>query len=127
MALAKLKARAKKIKLKIIPLYYALFDNSTPLLAKIVAGLTVGYLLSPIDLIPDFIPVLGLLDDLIIVPLLIRTTLLLIPTSVVEDIKTKIDSKEKLQRKWFYTIPVIVLYVYILFIFFQHSRQWLHF
>lgn len=127
MALAKLKARSKKIKLEIIPLYYALFDNRTPLLAKIVAGLTVGYLLSPIDLIPDFIPVLGLLDDLIIVPLLIRTTLLLIPTSVVEDIKTKIDSKEKLPRKWFYAIPVIVLYVYILFIFFQHSRQWLHF
>lgn len=127
MALAKLKARSKKIKLEIIPLYYALFDNRTPLLAKIVAGLTVGYLLSPIDLIPDFIPVLGLLDDLIIVPLLIRTTLLLIPTSVVEDIKTKIDSKEKLPRKWFYAIPVIVFYVYILFIFFQHSRQWLHF
>ncbi len=119
MALAKLKARAKKIKLEIIPLYYALFDNRTPLLAKIVAGLTVGYLLSPIDLIPDFIPVLGLLDDLIIVPLLIRTTLLLIPTSVVEDIKTKIDSKEKLPRKWFYAIPAIVLYVYILFIFFN--------
>lgn len=79
--------------------------------------MTVGYLLSPIDLIPDFIPVLGLLDDLIIVPLLIKTTLRLIPTSVIEDIKTKIDSKEKLPRKWFYAIPVIVLYVYILFVF----------
>lgn len=66
--LQKLKENVKKLKQETVPIYQALFDPRTPLSAKIVAGLTIAYLLSPIDLIPDFIPVLGLLDDLIIVP-----------------------------------------------------------
>lgn len=66
--LQKLKENVKKLKQETVPIYHALFDPRTSLSAKIVAGLTIAYLLSPIDLIPDFIPVLGLLDDLIIVP-----------------------------------------------------------
>lgn len=77
--LQKLKENVKKLKQETVPIYHALFDSRTPVMAKILAALTVAYLLSPIDLIPDFIPVLGLLDDLIIVPLLIKATLELIP------------------------------------------------
>lgn len=66
--LQKLKENVKKLKQETVPIYHALFDSRTPVMAKILAALTVAYLLSPIDLIPDFIPVLGLLDDLIIVP-----------------------------------------------------------
>lgn len=66
--LQKLKENVKKLKQETFPIYNALFDSRTPVMAKILAALTVAYLLSPIDLIPDFIPVLGLLDDLIIVP-----------------------------------------------------------
>jgi len=123
----KAKEKVKKLKQEIVPIYYALFDERTPLSAKIIAWLTVGYLLSPIDLIPDFIPILGLLDDLIIVPLLIKATLQLIPKDVITDIKTKIDSKEKLPTKWYYALPILLLYGYIIFVLFRHTRQWFNF
>ena len=67
-----LKARAKKLKADIPAIFLALKDKNTPLHAKIAAAVTVGYALSPIDLIPDFIPVLGYLDDLIILPAMQR-------------------------------------------------------
>ncbi|MEO6732128.1 MAG: YkvA family protein [Ferruginibacter sp.] len=77
---SKLKEKARDLKQEVVPIYYALFDKRTPLLTKILAGLTVAYLLSPIDLIPGFIPVIGLLDDLIIVSLMIRASIKLILT-----------------------------------------------
>lgn len=70
-------------------LYYAFLDRRTPALAKLVAGLTVAYALSPIDLIPDFIPVLGLLDDLLIVPAGAALALRLIPPAIMEDCRAK--------------------------------------
>ena len=60
-----LKERAKKLKEEIPAVFLSLKDRETPLIAKILAGITIGYALSPIDLIPDFIPVLGYLDDII--------------------------------------------------------------
>ncbi|WP_018628970.1 YkvA family protein [Niabella aurantiaca] len=120
----KLKAKVKKFRREIVPVYYALHDKRTPMLAKLLAGLTVIYLLSPVDLIPDFIPVLGLLDDLIIVPLLISATLKLIPPPVIEEIRAKIDMKQKLPQRWYYALPVVALYAYLLFLvaryFFRH-------
>lgn len=61
-----LKERAKKLKQDIPTVFLSLKDKETPIFAKIFAGITVGYALSPIDLIPDFIPILGYLDDVII-------------------------------------------------------------
>ena len=57
----------------------------TPKMARVLIGIAIAYALSPIDLIPDFIPVLGHLDDLIIVPLLIFAALKLIPEDVLEE------------------------------------------
>jgi len=122
--LRKLKEQVRKLKQETVPIYHALFDRRTPLAAKILAGVTVAYLLSPIDLIPDFIPGLGLLDDLLLVPLLIKATLRLIPKYVIDDIKVKIDSKEKLPAKWYYAVPVVLLYGYLLFVLFGYARQW---
>ena len=76
----KLKQRADKLKKDIPALFLALKAKETPLAAKILAGLTVAYALSPIDLIPDFIPVLGYLDDVILLPALVALTVKLIPT-----------------------------------------------
>ncbi len=118
----KLKQIVRKLKQEIVPLYYALFDKRTPIIAKVFAGLTVGYLLSPIDLIPDFIPVLGLLDDLIIVPLLIKFTLTLIPTHIIEDIKNKINRQQKLPQKWYYAIPIILIYVALIILIVRHFK-----
>lgn len=125
--LRNLKEQVRKLKQESVPIYHALFDPRTPLSAKIVAALTVAYLLSPIDLIPDFIPVLGLLDDLILVPLLIKATLSLIPEYVIEDIKAKMDSREKLSAKWYYALPIVLLYGYLLFVLFRQTRHWLDF
>ena len=123
MMFEKLKEIVRKLKKEIVPLYYALFDKRTPIIAKVFASLTVGYLLSPIDLIPDFIPILGLLDDLIIVPLLIKFTLTLIPTHIIDDIKNKIDNQQKLPQKWYYAIPIILIYVVLIILTVRHFKQ----
>ena len=75
----------KSIRHKIRILYYAARNPRLPLLSKILLGLTLGYALSPIDLIPDFIPLLGYLDDLILLPVLIWLTMRTIPEDIRED------------------------------------------
>jgi len=66
-------------------LYLASRDPRTPKIAKVIAVLTVAYALSPIDLIPDFIPVLGLLDDLVLVPLGLALAIQLMPPSLLAE------------------------------------------
>ena len=80
-------ARAFKHEVKVYRL--VLRDDRTPGLAKILLGLAVGYALSPVDLIPDFIPVIGHLDDLVIVPVLVFIALKLIPETVIKDCRIK--------------------------------------
>jgi len=67
--LARLRAWAKAVKRDVVALWLAARDPRTPWYVKLLAGLVAAYALSPIDLIPDFVPVLGYLDDLVIVPL----------------------------------------------------------
>ena len=121
--LEKMKQIVMELKKEIVPLYYALFDKRTPILAKIFASITVGYLLSPIDLIPDFIPILGLLDDLIIVPILIKFTITLIAKQIIEDIKNEIDSKQRLPQKWYYAIPIILIYMALIILTVKHFSR----
>jgi len=111
-----LKEKAKTIKTYIPALFLAMKKKNTPVTAKILAALTVGYALSPIDLIPDFIPVLGYLDDLIIVPLLITLTVKFIPPEILEVCKVEASEmwKDGKPKKWYYAIPVIVLWLLII-------------
>lgn len=83
--LSRLKSWAKALKREILALWIASRNPHTPWHAKLAAGLIAAYALSPIDLIPDFIPVLGYLDDLIIVPLGIVLAVRLIPTEMMAD------------------------------------------
>ncbi len=78
----KILRRSKRLKRQIWALFLAWKDASTPLLAKIITILAVAYAVSPIDLIPDFIPILGQLDDLLILPVLILFAIRLIPREV---------------------------------------------
>ncbi|MGA2669253.1 MAG: DUF1232 domain-containing protein [Ignavibacteria bacterium] len=83
---------SKKIK-KQISLYKLLMkDHRTPLMPKILLALAIGYILLPFDIIPDFIPVLGQLDDIIIVSLLIYIALKLIPKELIEEYKLQLGN-----------------------------------
>lgn len=112
-----LKERAKKLKADIPAVFLALKDKDTPILAKILAGLTVAYALSPIDLVPDFIPILGFIDDIIILPLFVAMTVKLIPKDVwdrnVE--KSKDLWKDGKPKKWYYAIPIIIIWVWLIY------------
>ncbi|MFM0351381.1 YkvA family protein [Paraburkholderia sp. RL17-347-BIC-D] len=84
-------AWAARLKRDVVTLMFASRDRATPLLAKFLALATVAYALSPVDLIPDFIPVLGYLDDLVVVPLGVWLCLRLIPKAVLEDNRGKAE------------------------------------
>jgi uncharacterized membrane protein YkvA (DUF1232 family) len=81
----KWKLKARQLKIEVYALYLAYRDPRVPWFARFFAGLVVGYALSPIDLIPDFIPVIGYLDDLILVPLGIKVALSMIPKNVIQE------------------------------------------
>jgi len=83
LMLARLKNRARLLKRDVVTLWFAYRHPQMPLAAKIAAILIVAYAFSPIDLIPDFIPVLGFLDEVILLPAFIWLTLKLVPESVV--------------------------------------------
>lgn len=87
---ASVRAFTRQIKREIAVYRLVLADARTPLPAKIALGAAVGYLLLPFDLIPDFIPVFGQLDDLLLVPGLVWLALRLIPREVVEDARKRI-------------------------------------
>ena len=83
---------AHALKRESLALYYAARDARTPWYAKLLAGAIVAYALSPIDLIPDFIPVLGLLDDLLLLPAAIWVTVRLVPDAVLADARLRADA-----------------------------------
>lgn len=83
------KQRARQLKTETYALYLAYRDPRTPWYARIFAAVVVGYAFSPIDLIPDFIPVLGYLDDLVLVPFGIWLALKMIPVEVIAESRDK--------------------------------------
>ena len=107
-----LKARAKKLKMDIPALFLALKDSDTPIIAKILAGITVAYALSPVDLLPDFIPVLGYLDDIILLPMLVALTIRFILTDVLEKNRKQAEGmwQDGKPKKWYYAIPVVIIW-----------------
>lgn len=90
-----LKSWAQNLKRDVVALWIAARDPRTPLAAKIVAGVVAAYALSPIDLIPDFIPVLGYLDDLLIVPLGIWIAVRLIPAPLLAGFRLAASARSR--------------------------------
>jgi uncharacterized membrane protein YkvA (DUF1232 family) len=115
--LNKLKQRAKQLKSEAQVLMIAYTDKRTPVFAKILIGITIGYLLSPIDLIPDFIPVLGILDDLIIVPALIALSIRLIPQNVITDAREELKNNPQQFKKknWLFAIIIVIIWIAALY------------
>lgn len=93
--LKRLKLFSQQIKREIKVYSLVLKDRRTPKLAKFLLWLAVGYALLPFDIIPDFIPVIGQLDDLVIVPGLIVIALKMVPKEVVEDCRKRVDEASR--------------------------------
>ena len=110
--IASLKATAKRLKREVMTLYFVARDERTPWLARGLAYLVVGYALSPFDLIPDVIPVLGLLDDLILVPIGIWLVLKFVPQTVLEAAREKAGQLESRPISW--TGAAFMLIVWLL-------------
>jgi uncharacterized membrane protein YkvA (DUF1232 family) len=91
------KQRVRELKIQVFALYLAYRDPRVPWHARIFAACVVGYAFSPIDLIPDFIPVVGYLDDLIIVPLGIALALKMIPAQVLAE--CQMNSRAVMQQR----------------------------
>jgi uncharacterized membrane protein YkvA (DUF1232 family) len=112
MQLKAWKQKAKQLETEVYALYLAGRDPRVPWYAKVLAVCVVAYALSPIDLIPDFIPVLGYVDDLILLPLGIALTLKLIPPDVLtecrETARTTIAQGKWLS--WVGSLAIIILW-----------------
>lgn len=109
-----LKDKAKRLKNEIVTISIAIRDRRTPLMAKIIIGLTISYALSPIDFIPDFIPVIGYLDDLIILPLLIVLSIKLIPEKVLIECREQAKENNRINKKLgiFSAAIIILIWIY---------------
>lgn len=123
-----LQRRARELKRDAFTLYFACQDQRTPWYAKFLAALVVGYAFSPIDLIPDFIPVLGLLDDMVIVPLGVLIVCRLIPLEVMEDCRRRAEEQNEHGKPviWFAAVVILLVWVILAALSFQLLRWWLN-
>lgn len=108
----RLRGWARTLKRDVVALWLATGDPRVPFLAKAVAAVTAAYALSPIDLIPDFIPVLGLLDDLILVPSGIWLALRLIPPPVMDDLRRAAGERiARAPASWTGAVVIVALWL----------------
>lgn len=113
-----LRKRAKQLKTDIPTIFLALKDKDTPIIAKIFAGITIVYALSPIDLVPDFIPILGYLDDVILLPAFVALTIRLIPEEVMERNRKKSEGlwENGKPKKWYYAVPTVLIWILLIWL-----------
>ena len=107
---------AKQIKTDIVAIFLAVQDKRVPWYAKAIALLVVGYAFSPIDLVPDFIPILGYIDDLVILPFGIKLVISLIPEPILAEYRKKAKNlKADVKRKsWIAAAVIVALWIIIL-------------
>src|SRR5512143_1825083 len=118
MDLKSWKAKSKQLKTEIVALYLASRHPETPWYAKILAVLIIGYALSPIDLIPDFIPVLGYLDDLILIPAGIALLVRIIPGDVLAECRSKAasDLVSRKSKSWVAAVIIVLIWLLVLYV-----------
>ncbi len=125
MKLTDVKAWARIIKRDAITLWLAARDPRTPWYAKALAAVVAAYALSPIDLIPDFIPILGYLDDIIIVPLGIWAVVALLPADLVAELRTQ--AAQMAERPMSRAAAAIIILLWVTAIAFAAYVGWRHF
>lgn len=105
------KAWARRIKRDVVTVYFAARDPRAPFFARLLAMLVAAYALSPIDLIPDFVPVLGYLDDLLIVPLGLLWVIRLMPHEVLHDARGRADAVLAKPRSLWGAVLIVAIWV----------------
>ncbi|MBC3767142.1 DUF1232 domain-containing protein [Neptunicella marina] len=111
MKLQLIKENARKLKAQTLAIYYAARDPRMPFLVRVLAILVAAYALSPIDLIPDFIPIIGLLDDIIIIPAGLALIMCLTPPSVMES--ARLQAQEVAGKPVSYSAAVIIIIIWL--------------
>ena len=109
----RLKTWARRMKRDTMALYLARRDPRVPRLAKVMAMVTAAYAMSPIDLIPDFIPVLGYLDELIILPLFICLTIRLVPPDIMVELRAQADLSMSENRPRNMTGAIVIILIWM--------------
>lgn len=111
-----LKERAKKLKTDVPAVFLALQKRETPWYAKAMAALTVAYALSPIDFIPDFIPLLGYLDDVLLLPAMIALTVKWIPKEVYHRCQAEAEGMwaDGKPKRWYYALPILLIWALVI-------------
>ena len=111
-ALALLRAQAKQLKQHTLTAYFAARDPRTPFLVRALALLVAAYALSPIDLIPDFIPVIGYLDDLLLIPLGLALVIRLTPPEVLES--ARLQAQQAAAKPISYTAAALIIALWLI-------------
>ncbi len=114
--LSSLKQRAKELKQLTLVAYYAARDPRTPTFVRVLALLVAAYALSPIDLIPDFIPVLGYLDDLVLVPLGLALVARLLPESVLASARQQAQRAVEQPTSKLAAAVIVAVWLLVLFL-----------
>jgi uncharacterized membrane protein YkvA (DUF1232 family) len=123
--LYRVKDRTRVLKHETYAVYFAARHPRTPWYAKVLAAAVVAYALSPFDLIPDFIPVLGYLDDLIIVPLGIAAVLRLMPAEVLDECRTQAQVRLERPVSWIGAPFMVVVWLLATTWLLLVARNWL--
>ena len=114
--LRSLKERAKELKQFTLVAYYAARDPRTPFVARVLALLVAAYALSPIDLIPDFIPVLGYLDDIVLVPLGLALVIRLLPEPVLASARERAQRAAERPTSKLAAAVIVAVWLLVLFL-----------
>ena len=111
-----LRERTEKLKTDIPAVFLAMRHPKTPWYLKVLAAVAVAYALSPIDLIPDFIPVLGYLDDVLILSGLIALIIRKIPDDVMNECREQSIGmwKNGKPTKWYYAVPIVLIWMLVI-------------
>jgi uncharacterized membrane protein YkvA (DUF1232 family) len=114
-ALERWKNGARELRRDIYTLYYAYKDPRVPWHAKVLAAVVVAYAASPIDLIPDFVPIFGYLDDLVIVPLGIVLALRAVPKEVLAECRAKAQTanNQGTLKNWFTAFIIVAIWIFV--------------
>ena len=125
----KLKEWARRLRNEIVALWFCTRHPRTPFIAKALAAAVVAYAFSPIDLIPDFIPVLGYLDDLILLPIGIWIVLKLVPADVLEECRGQaarwLEEKQSGPRSYLGAALIVALWLALLWLAWRWAGSWL--